>query len=85
MMNAQDEMDCKKAADKLYDLLDGELTADVERKLREHVSGCPHCFTSADFEKRFLTALEQLKARGCCPDALRAKVTESLRSAGFRG
>lgn len=83
-MDATEKMDCKKAAEKLYDLLDGELTADVAKKLRQHVSDCPHCFTAADFEKRFLTALEQLKARGCCPDALRAKVTESLRAAGFR-
>ena len=85
MMNAQEEMDCRKAAEKLYDLLDGELTPDIEQKLRDHVSGCPHCFTVADFEQRFLAALQKLKERGCCPDALRSKVTDSLRAAGFRG
>jgi hypothetical protein len=39
----------------------------------------------ADFEQRFLAALQKLKERGCCPDGLRSKVTESLRAAGFRG
>lgn len=85
MMKPQEPMDCRKAAEKLYDLLDGELTAEVEQKLRAHVSGCPHCFTVADFEQRFLAALQKLKERGCCPEALRTRVTESLRSAGFRG
>lgn len=84
-MNAPEQLDCRKAAEQLYDLLDGELTADVEQKLRDHVSRCPQCFTVADFEARFLAALQQLKERGCCPDGLRAKVTESLRAAGFRG
>ncbi len=85
MMNAQEQMDCRQAAEKLYDLLDGELTPDIEQKLRDHVSGCPHCFTAADFEQRFLAALQKLKERGCCPESLRSKVTESLRAAGFRG
>lgn len=84
-MNVEDGMDCQKAAEKLYDLLDGELTAEVEQRLREHVAECPHCYTVADFEKRFLQALQKLKERGCCPEALKAKVRESLRAAGLRG
>jgi anti-sigma factor (TIGR02949 family) len=85
MMNAEETMDCRKAAEKLYDLLDGELTADIEQRLREHVADCPHCYTVADFEKRFLDALQKLRERGCCPEALKAKVRESLRAAGLRG
>jgi len=82
---SQEMIDCRKAAAKLYDLLDGQLTPEIEQKLRDHVSGCPHCFTLADFEKRFLGAIKGIKESGCCPENLRAKVTESLRAAGFRG
>lgn len=84
MTQMDGQMDCRKAAEKLYDLLDGELTAELERKLRNHVADCPHCYTVADFEKRFLEALQKLRERGCCPEALKAKVQESLRAAGLR-
>jgi anti-sigma factor (TIGR02949 family) len=84
-MNAEENMDCRKAAEKLYDLLDGELTAEVEQKLRDHVADCPDCYTVADFEKRFLQALQKLKDHGCCPETLKSKVQESLRAAGLRG
>jgi anti-sigma factor (TIGR02949 family) len=77
--------DCGSAMNKLFDLLDGECTAEKERQLRLHITSCPDCFTQADFEKRFLDALATAGADGGCPESLRNRVLEKLRAAGFTG
>ncbi|HMT09116.1 MAG TPA: zf-HC2 domain-containing protein [Pyrinomonadaceae bacterium] len=44
-----------------YDLaayLDGELTAEGERMVDEHLSVCPHCNSELNLQKRFLSMLE---------------------------
>ena len=77
-------IDCKAAAERLFDMLDGELTEEVEQKMRAHIVGCPHCYTVADFEKRFLEALHKAKEAGkAAPGALRDRVMSTLRSAGL--
>lgn len=87
MRNDQDPtmLDCSRAMAQLFELLDGELTSDRERRLREHISSCPDCFTHADFEQRFLAALHSAKQRECCPGALRTKVLEALKAEGLQG
>jgi anti-sigma factor (TIGR02949 family) len=75
--------DCDSAMSKLFDLLDGECTAEKERQLRLHITSCPDCFTQADFEKRFLDALSSMKKDDGCPDSVRNRVIEKLRAAGF--
>lgn len=77
--------DCTSAMERLFDLLDGELTPAREREVRSHISGCPDCFTHADFEQRFLAAVAAAKVCGAAPDALRTKVMNALRTAGFSG
>lgn len=81
-----DEMvDCGRAMAQLFDLLDGELTAEREQRLREHITGCPHCFSEADFEKRFLGALRSARREGAAPGALRERVMHALRAEGLAG
>lgn len=77
--------DCSTAMDRLFDLLDGELTPERERELRLHITGCPDCFTHADFEQRFLAAVAAAKMSASAPDALRARVMDALRTAGLSG
>lgn len=77
--------DCTSAMDRLFDLLDDELTPERERQVRLHITGCPDCFTHADFEQRFLAAVATAKVNGAAPDALRARVMDALRTAGFSG
>lgn len=78
-------LDCGKAMSQLFDLLDGELTPEREQRLREHITDCPHCFTEADFEKRFLEAVRKARRDGACPGALRDRVMGALRAEGFAG
>lgn len=77
--------DCSGAMERLFDLLDGELTPDRERQVRDHITGCPDCFSHADFEKRFLAAVAAARRSGAAPDTLRARVMEALRTAGWSG
>lgn len=87
----KDAVDCRGAMEKLFDLLDGELTPDKEQQIRSHMSGCPHCFGQADFEQRFLDALHASRASdvsgsaGSASGALRERVREALRAEGWRG
>lgn len=82
-------VDCAQALDKLFDLLDGELTPDVESRIRAHVSGCSHCFSNADFEKRFLDAVHAARVAegqgvtGVASVKLRARVLDALRAEGL--
>ncbi len=83
--HSPDMLDCGRAMAQLFDLLDGESTADTAQKLREHISLCPECFTHADFERRFLAAVQAARRKDGCPGALRAKVLEALQAEGFGG
>jgi len=86
MMNESDNaLDCRGAMAKLFDLLDGELTPDRERKMRLHISRCPGCFAHADFEERFLQALRTARVSSGCPRELRERVMHSLRADGWNG
>lgn len=87
MMNTGDapQHDCASAMEKLFDLLDGELTPERERAMIAHITGCPACFKHADFEKRFLAVVASAKLTGTAPSALRNRVMEALRADGWSG
>ena len=77
--------DCGSAMSKLFELLDGECTAEKARQMQLHITSCPDCFTQADFEKRFLDAIASMKKSAGCPESVRNRVLETLRAAGFTG
>ena len=77
--------DCDHAMEKLFDLLDGELTPEREREMIAHITGCPMCFKNADFEKRFLGVVAKARLTGTAPTALRNRVMEALRLEGWPG
>ena len=83
-MTGSAELDCRGAMERLFELLDGELTPERERKVRSHITGCPGCFAHAGFEERFLKALRTARA-GDCPSALRERVLSALRADGWEG
>lgn len=75
--------DCRGAMNKLFDLLDGELTPDREREVRSHITSCPDCFTNHDFEERFLKALQAAKKSVCASEKLRDRLMSALRAEGL--
>ncbi len=77
--------DCGRAMEKLFDMLDGELTPEKERELIAHITGCPACFKHADFEKRFLEVVAKARLTGTAPSALRNRVMTALRAEGWTG
>jgi anti-sigma factor (TIGR02949 family) len=77
--------DCHGAMERLFDLLDGELTPERERAMIAHINGCSACFKHADFEKRFLDAVAKARRTGTAPTALRSRVMDALRADGWTG
>lgn len=79
------DLDCSGAMERLFELLDGELTPEREQKVRSHITGCPGCFAHADFEERFLRAVRSARIAGNASLALRERVLGALRADGWVG
>jgi anti-sigma factor (TIGR02949 family) len=77
------EVDCRAAAEKLFDFLDGELDDAFVARLEKHVAECKHCFERADFERRFLEVIHAARNEEKCPKALRERVLSTLRAEGL--
>ncbi len=75
--------DCRGAMNKLFDLLDGELTPERAKEVRSHITSCPDCFTHSDFEQRFIAAVKEAKPQICASSTLKDKLMGALRSAGL--
>lgn len=79
------DLDCRGAMERLFELLDGELTPEREQRVRSHITGCPGCFANADFEERFLRAIRTARISGNASLALRERVMNALRADGWEG
>lgn len=77
------EVDCNAALESLFDFLDGELDDSLEERLEAHVHECRPCFERADFERRFLAAVQAARTEERCPKALRERVLSTLRAEGL--
>lgn len=78
-------LDCAGAKERLFDLLDGELDDAMVARMKRHIDGCRHCFDRSDFERRFLAALQAVRAGGPMPGGLRDRVLAALRAEGWQG
>lgn len=69
---------CAQAVEHLYELLDHELTPDLEARVRAHFEECKRCYPLYRFEsgfKRFLAARTETRR---APDELRRKIFEQI-------
>lgn len=82
-LTSDTHVDCDAALERLFDYLDGELDDSFEARLKEHVQRCKPCLERADFERRFLVAVQTARSEQCCPKSLRERVLTSLRSEGL--
>lgn len=71
-------MDCHAAVERLYDYLDGELSAADAERVRGHLEVCAHCFQYFDFEAAFLRFLEARRRAEGAPPNLRRRILDQL-------
>lgn len=78
------EIDCRTAVQQLWDYLDQELTPERMDDVRGHLERCKSCLPHHDFARAFLAALAAAKeSEARAPEALRKRVMDNLRAAGF--
>lgn len=71
-------MNCRECIDHLYEYLDRELTPEVEREIRDHLTHCPPCVAQYDFEDLFLKFVKARCTAQGAPPALRRRILEEL-------
>ena len=62
----------------MYEFLDGELTSDVDKKIREHLAVCQRCFPEFEYERVFLRFLERRTQIEKAPPSLRRRIFQAL-------
>jgi len=77
-MSDPDFIDCQEAADRLYEFLDGELSAAADAQVRAHLTACAHCFGLFDFETAYLRFLEARARARVAPAHLRQQILDQL-------
>ena len=76
------EIDCQQAARHLHELIDGELTPEVEAAVHNHLRTCAKCMNVYEFEEAFCRFVK-LKASGqTAPGDLKQRIFESLGLTG---
>ena len=76
------ETDCQEAARHLHELIDGELTPEVDAAVQNHLKACAKCMNVYEFEEAFCRFVK-LKARGqTAPGDLKQRILESLGLTG---
>jgi mycothiol system anti-sigma-R factor len=76
-------IDCRAAMMQLNDFLDGELSAERMKLIREHLDDCRPCYTHAQFERDLLSIIAGGWKDVNASQALRQRIQASLRDAGF--
>jgi anti-sigma factor (TIGR02949 family) len=75
-----DPINCEEAVAQLHDYLKRELTSSLAAEVKLHITRCRSCFDQAQFEENFLRLLETRGTKETCPDALRKRILDLLRS-----
>jgi mycothiol system anti-sigma-R factor len=71
-------MTCAEALERIYEFLDGELTAEVEERIRQHLALCRQCHPRFRHDEVFLRFLEKRAQIVSAPPALRRRIMRML-------
>lgn len=71
-------LDCAQAMADLDGFLRSELSVELITRMQDHLARCRHCRQVGAYERAFRERLERLDAGRCCPEALRARISELL-------
>ena len=77
-MTAPKDIDCAEALERLYEYLDGELTAARVEEVRRHLRACHACLAVSRFETAYLRFLEARSQAQRAPDATRKRILARL-------
>jgi anti-sigma factor (TIGR02949 family) len=72
------KMTCAEALERIYEFLDGELTSEVEERIRQHLGVCRQCYPQFRHEEVFLRFLERRAQIVSAPPALRRRIMQML-------
>lgn len=76
------QIDCQEAARRLHELIDGELTPEVEETIRQHLRDCARCMAVYEFEEAFCRFVK-IKAKGqTTPGDLKERILKELGLSG---
>ena len=73
--------ECEEALDRLFELIDGELTPSELDQVTSHLKECPPCEAERKLNEKIKTRVSATGGGECAPEALRERVLESLRAA----
>ena len=76
---------CREATQRIYEFLDGELSVDLDRMVREHLAGCHRCVREFEQQRIFLRALQRRARPEKAPPGLRQRVLHALLGDRPRG
>lgn len=72
---------CDQVRSRLAEFLDGELPADLDTVVREHLAICPPCVREVTRERRFRAALARAAHPEPAPESLRERLRRTLDAA----
>ncbi len=82
MTSERMQIDCKEAAKRLHELIDGELTPEIEEAIRRHLRDCAPCMAVYEFEEAFCRFVK-IKAKGqTTPGDLKERILKELGLSG---
>lgn len=71
-------VDCDDVLKQVWLFLDGELGEAEFEEIRVHITECGECGSRFEFQRRFLTLIEQKCQEGPLPDTLRQRLFKLL-------
>ncbi len=76
------QMDCQQAAKRLHELMDGELTPEMDAAVQQHLKDCAPCMAVYEFEEAFCRFVK-IKAKGqTAPSDLKQRILNDLGLSG---
>jgi anti-sigma factor (TIGR02949 family) len=77
-MTPPNSIECREAAARLYEYLDGELNHETEAEVRAHLADCVKCFSLYGFEDAYLAFVRARTQARTAPEHLRKKIFEQI-------
>jgi mycothiol system anti-sigma-R factor len=72
--------ECEEALDRIFEYIDGELTPAELEQVASHLKECPPCEAEHKINEKLKSRVSTTGGE-CAPEALRAKILDTLRTA----